>query len=181
MIPALPPSLETGESSNIKLPITGNYGALGWILLRTSLPNDIDVIEHRLVSDILNILAVSLENIQLRQRVQATNREMELVDKVAKIVTSANKLDDLFENLSYCLEEAFGFDQALLSGISSSESDHRIDTIQTFKNSDSTQPLIGGTNNPDPCFRIATPLSDRGQVIGSPELLRKTPPFSVEE
>ena len=115
MIPAVPPRPKTGESSNIKLPITGNYGALGWILLRTSLPNDIDVIEHRLVSDILNILAVSLENIQHRQRVQATNREMELVDEVAKIVTSANKLDDLFENLSYCLEEAFGFDQALLS------------------------------------------------------------------
>ena len=90
-------------------------------------------------------------------------------------------MDDLFERLSDCLEEAFGFNQALLSWISSSESDHRIDTLQTFKNSDSAQPLIGGTNNPAPCFRIVTPLSDRGQVIGSLELLRKTPPFSVEE
>jgi hypothetical protein len=107
-----------------------------------------------------------LENIQLRQLVQATNREIELVDEVAKIVTSANNLDDLFEHLSYCLEEAFSFDQALLSWISSSESDHRIDTIQTFKNSDSTQPLIGGTNNPAPCFRIATPSVIAGRSSG---------------
>ena len=58
-----------------------------------------------------------MENIQLRQRVQATNREMELVDEVAKIVTSLNNLDDLFERLSDSLEESFGFDQALLSWI----------------------------------------------------------------
>ena len=58
-----------------------------------------------------------MENIQLRQRVQATNREMELEDQVAKIVTSLNNLDDLFERLSDCLEESFGFDQARLSWI----------------------------------------------------------------
>ena len=44
-----------------------------------------------------------LENIHLRQRVQVTNREMELVGEVAKIVTSLNNLDDLFERLSDCL------------------------------------------------------------------------------
>ena len=58
-----------------------------------------------------------MENIQLRQRVQATNREMDLVDEVAKIVTSLNNLDDLFERLSDCQEESFGFDQTLLSWI----------------------------------------------------------------
>ena len=122
-----------------------------------------------------------LENIQLRQRVRVTNREMELVGEVAKIVTLLNNLDDLFERPPDCLEESFGFDQALISWISSSKSNHRIDTLQTSKNSESSQPLIGGTNNPALCFRIATPLSDRGQVIRSLELLRKTPPFSIEE
>ena len=106
---------------------------------------------------------------------------MELVGEVAKIVTLLNNLDDLFERPPDCLEESFGFDQALISWISSSKSNHRIDTLQTSKNSESSQPLIGGTNNPALCFRIATPLSDRGQVIRSLELLRKTPPFSIEE
>lgn len=170
---------EVSPSTTLEFPIRGNYGALGSVLVRAPIPTGFTAPQNRLVIDLLNMLAVRLENIQLRQRVQSKDQEMNLVDEIAGIVTSIeNNLEDLFIRLSDCLGKAIGFDQALLSWIASGQPDYRIDTLQTINNSASAEQFNGGT---DLLSRLTVPLSHYGAVIGSLELRRKSWPFSAKE
>ncbi len=172
-------------SPPLSLPIYGSCGILGAVLLSTTLPQRFSRQENRLASDIVKQLAVNLENIQLRQRVQTNSWEMELADQIEQIISTAVDLETLFTNLVSCLNQEIEIEQGLLSWIAFNGYD--IDTIicspgagsaaieQSIAQS-STSALSQSYES-----RLTVPLTYQEKIVGSLEMSRRDRPFTGAE
>lgn len=170
-----------GFKSIINVPLIANRVVVGALALNSRQANAFGAREQVILERFASQIAPAIERVNRQKRIQADAVRTEVLREVSTVLGSVNNLEDLFNRLSNCLSEAIGFDQAILSWITSSQPDSRIDTLQTIKNPDSPGQVAGVAGNASQCSRLTTPLSDHGAIIGSLELRRESLPFNPEE
>ena len=168
-------------SPPLSLPIYGDCGILGAVLLSTTLPLRFSRQEVRLATDIVKQLAINLENIQLRKRVQTNSWETDLADQIERLISTAADLESLFTDLVSCLNREIEIEEGQLSWIAINGYD--IETITCSLGASSAVAEQSNTSGLSQSFvsSLTVPLSYQEKVVGSLELSRRGRPFTISE
>ena len=94
----------------LSLPLRDNAGLFGAVLLCAS-HKGFSPHEVRFARDITEQLALRLENTLLYEKVITNSAEISLVDEIAQIITSAGRIDDVYDEFAQSIRKLVAFDR----------------------------------------------------------------------
>ena len=107
--------LKMGMRSNVKVPLISKGRVIGTLGLRSRRVGAYGQWEQAILEWLAHQIAPALENAQLYQRLQASMEEMDLVDEVARIVTSTLNIDEVYERFTQELKKLVDFDRIAIN------------------------------------------------------------------
>ena len=100
-----------GLLSNIAVPLISKGRVIGAMSLRSERAGEYGPRERAILERLANQIAPAIENSQIYLRLQANMGEMDLVDEVARIITSTLNIDEVYEQFALELKKLVDFDR----------------------------------------------------------------------
>jgi len=98
------------ERRVLNLPLYGGEGRVGAALLHSQAGMNLGRQETQMVYRVSEELAMRLENAELSQRLQAREQELAALEEIARIMTSAPAIDQVYERFALELQRLVEFD-----------------------------------------------------------------------
>jgi GAF domain-containing protein len=108
-------SLTAGLRSSIAVPLVTKGKVIGTLGLQSCRVGAYEAAEQAVLEKLANLIAPSVENATLYQRLQEHAQEMALADEVARVITSTLEIDQVYEQFAQEMKKLVDFDRVVVN------------------------------------------------------------------
>ena len=140
-------NLQLGLRSSLAVPLISKGNIIGTLGLRGRRVGAYGLEEQAILERLGNLIAPSVEQASLFQRLQARTQEMALVDEVARIITSTLDVDQVYEKFAREMKKLVDFDRVSVQVINHQDATYTLKYLvgpeRPGRPVGSTRPLAG--------------------------------------